>query len=138
MKTRDRDLLAMRPEIPSIDYSSSSTAEEKFQNETLRPIAKLQNDLFIEAFKNYIKKRKNVFHSLTLEKRIVYIKEALQKDLKLRNSLKGMITGHFTLEEYRDYIINSSALNKRMMNIVRERLLNQIQLFDQKNSQVAK
>jgi hypothetical protein len=41
-----------------------------------------------------------------------------------------MIIGVFTVEEYLIYTENSSALNKRMMNIVKDRLLNNIQLFD--------
>jgi hypothetical protein len=33
--------------------STQSSSEEMFQNEVLRPILKLQNDLFIASFKNY-------------------------------------------------------------------------------------
>ena len=81
-------------------------------------------------FKNYISKRKNVFYELTLQKQMAYIENAIHKDMKFRNSLKGMVIGQFTIEEYELYIINSSALNKRMMNIVKERLLSSIQLFE--------
>ena len=49
--------------------------------------------------------------------------------MKFRNSLKGMVIGQFTLEEYDLYTTNSSALNKRMMNMVIERLKDQIQIF---------
>jgi ATP-dependent Clp protease ATP-binding subunit ClpA len=49
--------------------------------------------------------------------------------MKFRNSVKGMIIGQFTVEEYTTYIQNSSALNKRMMNIVKERLIDSIQVF---------
>jgi len=41
-----------------------------------------------------------------------------------------MIIGHFSIEEYLMYIENSSALNKRMMNITKERLLSNIQLLE--------
>jgi len=54
----------------------------------------------------------------------------LIKDQKFRNSVKGMIIGQFTVEEYQQYCCNSSALNKRMMNMVIERLKDQVQLFD--------
>ncbi len=91
---------------------------------------KIQNDLLIEAFKNYVGKHKGVFYDLPLEKKLQYIERAIQKDIKFRNSLKGMIIGQFTVEEYRDYISNSSALNKRMMNMVIERLKDQVQLLD--------
>ena len=83
--------------------------DEAFQNKTLRPIIKMQNDLFIAVFKNYISKRKNVFYELTLQKQMAYIENAIHKDMKFRNSLKGMVIGQFTIEEYELYIINSSA-----------------------------
>ena len=108
------------------------SADERFQNQTLRPVIKLQNELLVEAFKNYINKHKRVFYDLSLEKKLEYIEHAIQKDIKFRNSLKGVVIGQFTLEEYKTYIQNSSALNKRMMNMVIERLKDQVQLLDQK------
>lgn len=106
------------------------TDEERFQNQTLRPIIKFQNALLIAAFRNYTTKHKNGFYDLQLEKRLEYIENAIQKDIKFRNSIKGMIIGQFTLEEYMEYITNSSALNKRMMNMVIDRLKDQIQIFE--------
>jgi ATP-dependent Clp protease ATP-binding subunit ClpA len=41
-----------------------------------------------------------------------------------------MVIALFTLAEYESYIQNSSALNKRMMNMLIERLKNQVQLFE--------
>lgn len=130
MKTRDTQLIDIRPEIPSAKINDQMSSEEHFQNATLRPIAKLQNDLLVEAFRNYITKHKNVYYKLTVEKRMAYIENAIQKDIKFRNSLKGMLIGQFTLDEYRTYIQNSSALNKRMMNLVRERIQSNIQLLE--------
>ena len=53
----------------------------------------------------------------------------IQKDIKFRNSLKGMIIALFSVEEYLDYIKNSSNLNKRMMTLLNERLKSQVQLL---------
>lgn len=130
METRDSILLEMRPKIPSAKTNSATCAEECFQNLTIRPVAKLQNDLLLAVFRNYVAKHKNVFYDLTLEKRLDYIENAIHKDMKFRNSLKGMIIGQFTLEEFDMYIQNSSALNKRMMDIVKEGLKNNIQLLE--------
>ena len=130
MTTRDEQLLAIRPIISSIKISNNMSTDERFQNLTLRPIIKLQNDLFVEVFKNYISKHKNVFYELTLDKRMHYIDNTIHKDIKFRNALKGMIIGLFTIEEYKLYITNSSALNKRMMNLVIQRIQSQIQLLE--------
>lgn len=130
MSERARLLKDLRPEIPSISINDAMSAEERFQNLVLRPIIKFQNDLFLIVFRNYIKKHKNVYYELSLEKRQDYIENAIHKNMKFRNSIKGMIIGQFTVEEYQIYTENSSALNKRMMNIVKQRLLSQMQLFD--------
>lgn len=130
MNSRSINLLSLRPEIPSARITIDMSSDERFQNQTLRPIIKLQNFLIISVFKNYIGKHKNRFYELTLQKRMEYIENAVQKDIKFRNSLKGLIIGQFTVEEYEAYIQNSSALNKRMMNMVIERLKDQIQLLE--------
>lgn len=131
MNDRSTNLKAIRPNIPSAQVNASMSADEYFQNATLRPIIKMQNHLLIVVFRNYIAKRKNVFYELSLPKQLAYIENAIHKDMKFRNSLKGMIIGQFTVEEYEQYAKNSSALNKRMMAIVKERLINNIQVFTQ-------
>lgn len=130
MEARNQNLLNIRPNILKTTINDNMSNDERFQNITLRPIIKLQHDLFIEVFKNYIAKHKNVFYELSLEKKLDYVENAIHKDMKFRNSVKGMIIGQFTTDEYKLYIQNSSALNKRMMNIAKERLLSNIQVFE--------
>jgi hypothetical protein len=110
--------------------TTQSSSDELFQNEVLRPILKLQNDLFIASFANYVSKNKMDFYSLNAEKKMAVMENAIQKDIKFRNSLKGMVIGLFTSEEYATYIKNSSSLNKRMMGMLIERLKSQVQLFE--------
>lgn len=130
MEARNQNLLNIRPDILTTTINESMSNDERFQNVTLRPIIKLQHDLFLEVYKNYIAKHKNVFYDLSIEKKLNYIENSIHKDIKFRNSLKGMVIGQFTTDEYKLYIQNSSALNKRMMNIVKERLLSNIQAFE--------
>jgi hypothetical protein len=130
METRDAHVLELRGKSYGI-INNQSSLEEVFQNRTLRPILKMQNDLFIQVFINYAVKQKNVFFSLTPEKKMVYIENVIQRDIKFRNSLKGMIIALFTLDEYAEYIRTSSNLNKRMMNMLVERLKSQLQVIEQ-------
>jgi hypothetical protein len=131
MNDRSTNLKSIRPTIASARVNDTMTAEECFQNGTLRPIIKMQNHLLIVVYKNYITKRKNVFYNLSLPKQVEYIDASINKDMKFRNAIKGMVIGQFTVEEYQLYVQNSSALNKRMMNLVKERLISNIQLFVQ-------
>ena len=130
MNDRPNDLLSIRPEIKKTITFDSMNSDERFQNETLRPILKLQNPLLISVFTNYIKKRKGVFYDLSLEKKITYIENSLIKDQKFRSFLKGLIIGHFTVVEYQKYSLNSSSLNKRIINMLIKRLQYQVKVFD--------
>jgi len=129
MEDRDAFLREFRGETLGT-VSAQSSADELFQNQTIRPILKLQNDLFIAVFINYVNKNKADFYSYTVEKKLQTIENSIQKDIKFRNSLKGIVMALFTIEEYDIYIQNSSSLNKRMMNLLVDRLKSQVQLFE--------
>ena len=128
MNDRPNDIIKIRP-VLNLKKSSQITDEESFQNETLRPIIKLQSPVLIETYRNYIIKHKNVFYELSNKKKLDYIENSINKNQKFRNLLKGMIIGLFTIEEYHIYKKNSSSLNKRMMNIVLKRLQDNLQNF---------
>jgi hypothetical protein len=70
-----------------------------------------------------------VFFDIPIDKQLAYIENAVHKDQKFRNALKGMIIGQFTLDEYNIYTQNSSQINKRMMSLVITRLQDQLQLL---------
>lgn len=128
MEARNQFLKEFRGDMQGT-INAQSSADEFFQNQTLRPILKLQNDLFLEVFINYIDKSKTDFNHLSIDKKIKFIENSIQKDIKFRNSLKGMVIGLFTIEEYISYTKNSSSLNKRMMGMLVERLKSQMQIF---------
>jgi NDP-sugar pyrophosphorylase family protein len=129
MNDRHNDLLRIRPQIKKHHTFDSMSDEERFQNETLRPVLKLQNPLLLATFVNYATKHKGVFFDIPTDKQLAYIENAVHKDQKFRNALKGMIIGQFTVEEYNIYTQNSSQLNKRMMSLVITRLQDQLQLL---------
>lgn len=129
MSIRDQFIREFRGEMLGT-INSQSSAEEFFQNETLRPILKLQNDLFLDVFRNYIAKSKTDFYNFSVEKKMLFIENSIQRDIKFRNSLKGIVIGLFTIDEYSRYIENSSSLNKRMMSLLIERLKSQVLLFE--------
>ena len=128
MNERDTGILTLRGEAIG-EIHEQSGKEESFQNRTLRPVLKLQNDLFIEAFLNYANKQKNYFYTLSTDKKLHYIENTIHKDIKFRNALKGMIIALFTVDEFKEYTLNSSNLNKRMMNLLIERLKDQVLLL---------
>lgn len=131
MTTRDDLLLQLRGATIGITNGINSD-EENFQNQTLRPILKIQNDLLLAVFSNYINSSKIDFNQFKNEKKIEFITQSLQKDIPLRNNFKGLIIGFFTQEEFETYKLNASNLNKRMMTMLIERLKSQLEYFVQK------
>ena len=131
MSSRDSYLKSLRPDILTKTIKTEMSSEEYFQNKVLRPIIKFQNDLLIAVFLQFCRKYKNVFFDLSIEKKVLYIESVIAKDSKLRTSFRDMIIGLFSVQEYSEYLINASALNKRMTGIVKERLISHVQLLSE-------
>ncbi|MCX8523965.1 glyoxalase [Chryseobacterium formosus] len=110
----------------NITISETSTSEEKFQNQTLRPVLKLQNELYISLFTNYAIRQNADFNSLTSAKKNIFIEQSLQKDLVLKNTFIGMTIGMFTLKEMEIYNSDNKVFNKRIITMLIERLKNEI------------
>jgi hypothetical protein len=115
-----------RPKIIGAKIELNMHVQELFQNETLRPVIKMKHLLLIEVLKNALKNTNGKFFELPKESKIQYLNNFFLKDLLFRNQLLGIIIGQFSMEEYNVYSNNSSALNKRIINIVKERFLNSI------------
>ena len=129
MINRPDKLLKIRPEIKKIEGFDKMNILESFQNQTLRPIFKFQNPIILEVYRNYLGTRKGVFYKLSNEGRLDYIKKTLQKDQKIQNYIKGIIIGHFTVEEFNIYTQNRAHINKRIMSLVINRIKDQVNLF---------
>ena len=110
----------------NIQNSETTTETEIFQNQTLRPVLKLQNDLYLSLFTNYALRQKAEFNSLSAFKKQMFIEQSLQKDAILKNTFLGMTMGMFTLEELEVYQSDSKVFNKRIITMLIERLKSQI------------
>ena len=126
MSSRKDKLLSIRLEVPKAKVNTTTLSLESFQNSTLRPIAKFQNDLMFAIFQDYIIRYKNVFLKLGTQDKLKYIENTVKKDSKFKNLIRGVFMGHFTLEEYQFYTENSSEINKRIINLTKERLESQV------------
>jgi hypothetical protein len=121
MMTRDEALIALRPAVETDDTANTAPAEQ-FQNQTLRPILKLQHDLLLDTFRDYCQKRKDTFARLPRTERLAYIEHALQTDQKFKNRLVGYVVGHFTAGEWRIFRNNEAELTRRTVSLLIQRL----------------
>ena len=114
----------MNKERPVLEdlIKDNMSALELFQNQTLRPVIKMQHDLLIASFNTYKAKRKIDFSSLTDQKKRSKSKAVFVKDINYKNLTLGFIIGAFSLEEFSYYSLNASELNKRIIQIVIQRV----------------
>jgi len=112
-----------RPTIEKALVSEKMTTVEKFQNSTLRQIIKMKHDLLIAYFNHYISSQKFDYNDLSELKKMEFIERTFLKDSQFRNEVKGIIIGHFTLEEFSIYKNFTKESNKRILNMVKERVL---------------
>jgi flagellar biosynthesis regulator FlaF len=112
----------LRPAIPSIIKKENISVDEKFQNEVLRPIIKLQNDLISSYFEHHLKRKKVDFQKFTNDQTIDFIRKLFKSDTQMKTDLRGLIIGLFTLEEYQEYLTISAQLNRRINSMIQERV----------------
>ena len=121
MSTYDNDKVSIRPLLKDLIHDEM-TKDERFQNETLRPILKMQHELINLLMQIYIKNKKSVFYDLSLERRPSYIKKDLLGDPKIIHELRGLVIGMFTTDELTYYFENKGAINKRIQALLLQRI----------------
>lgn len=102
---------------------------EKFQNQVIRPIIKMQHSLLIALFQDYIKQRNIDFIDLKKEKQLNRISTILKNDTNFKSIISGIVIGHFSLNELNFFVQNSSELKKRVTQIVKHRLEDNLQVI---------
>ena len=115
MKIKERPILSNLIKEGTLDI-------EKFQNEVIRPIIKMQHSLLIALFQDYIKQRKIDFINLKKEKQIEKINTILTKDTNFKSIILGIVIGHFSPNELSFFVQNSSEFKKRVIQIAKHRL----------------
>jgi hypothetical protein len=127
MKSYNR--IDIRPQIIGINTLPNKSIEEGFQNRTLRPIIKLQHDLLVLYVKEYLINNKKRFEDFSTLKKIEILTLIFKKDNSLKTELKGIIIGHFTTDEFLIYCTNKTEFNKRILNMIRQRITSVIDSF---------
>lgn len=123
---RDKQLIELRSDIKTIDFEISVSNAEQFQNKVLRPIIKFQHNLIVAVFESAIQHKKMDLESLSYDGKVNAITTVLQNDRNLVGDLRGLIVGLFTVEEFQEYTTMKSEINRRIIQIIRERLLSLI------------
>jgi hypothetical protein len=123
---REPTLLQLRPQIDTIIDSVESSVVELFQNKTLRPILKLQNQVLVDVFKGLNAQKLAVFSRLADDQKRAWIRDILSKDAITRNVILGLILGMMTREELSFFFEHEKECRQRIMDMAAERLASQV------------
>ncbi len=117
----------MRPAIQANLDENPVDSAGHFQNATLRPILKLQNELLLQMFRHYLQKTKGSFFQLPPPRQLEFIANSIRSDLRFRNLLTGVIIGHFTESEMTVFTEQEQELTRRIADLLIQRLSDQVE-----------
>lgn len=109
-----------RPILPNL-VTNETTEIESFQNLVVRPIVKMQHEILLLIFNNYLQKKKIDISTVSSDKRNEKITSILKKDQLLKKIILGCIIGNFTKNELQVYFANENEYNKRILGIITKR-----------------
>ncbi|MEC8323894.1 MAG: hypothetical protein VXZ57_04420 [Bacteroidota bacterium] len=124
--SREQFILKLRAEIPSIENLGSTKALEIFQNNSLRPILKFQNDALVHVFLLDLRSKKIDLKTFNTKKRLLLIDTHLRTNSNLRQLLLGMVIALFSIDEMEFYNSVYKELNKRIFSMLKVRLKDQL------------
>ena len=126
---RNSQIIKLRPEVPAAKITDGISEIEEFQNSTLRPIIKFQNDLLVLLFSNHARGHIKDWGSISNKKKEIFIENAMNKNQNLKNQLAGIILGFFTKDELDFYLNNKSEINRRIVQIIKQRVLSNLSIL---------
>jgi hypothetical protein len=109
---------------PLLVLKKADSLEENFQNETLRPILKLQNDLIITLAQEFLKSRNISWEKIKEKDPFQWLNLNIKRDIPFKNLMIGMVIGQFNGEELKEYLSFQKEMNKRIINMMTERIVN--------------
>ena len=116
----------VRPKLPDALIEGELKEEELFQNMVLRPVIKMQHDVLILRVKNYFTSKRVMFNVMDKKKRALAIEQAFLGDNAFKKEIQGMILGQLDTSEYQLYLNYERTMNKRIIQMVRNRMLDSV------------
>jgi hypothetical protein len=108
---------------PLLSLKIANSKEEIFQNETLRPILKLQHDLIITLAQEFLKSRNITWEKVKEKDPFQWLNINIKRDIPFKNQLIGMVIGQFSKNELDEYLTFPKEMNKRIINMMTERMV---------------
>ena len=109
---------------PTLFLNKADSPEENFQNDTIRPILKMQNDLIIILAQEFLKHRNVTWEKIREKDPFQWLNLNIKRDIPVKHLMIGMVIGQFNGEELKEYLSFQKEMNKRIINMMTERIVN--------------
>jgi len=113
----------IRPIILQAGINEGTSKAEEFQNIVLRPILKMQNELFLAVVNSHLDKKRISLHGMPMLKKEQTLRKTLTSDNLLKNELRGMVIGQMELSEFKAYLLIQPEAKKRIATMLEERIV---------------
>lgn len=119
-------MIKKRPIVNIENEFDLHLGNELFQNQTLRPILKLQHELLIKVFNSKIESLNINWKGINRAQKIEVVKSQLIKNIPFKNLVIGIIVGQLNETELEKYLIKKREFNKRIIQMALERIISTI------------
>ncbi|UYZ57826.1 hypothetical protein [Hymenobacter latericus] len=121
----DAALAALRPTIDADLGPAPATSADDVLHRALRPILKLHNQRLLQLVADYARDYRLPLGTAAPADCERLLDELLRRNARLQHTLTGMVTGLFTAPEYAFYRRHRPEINRRLLELARQRVLSQ-------------
>ena len=118
-------LLALRPAIAAELPETPTATVGDFLHRTLRPVLKLQNELLLLVVADFVREHHIPYREASAHEQERLVTELLTRNVKLRYTIIGIISGLFTPAETAFYRQHRAELNRRLLELATQRVRSQ-------------
>lgn len=120
----DAALLALRPVLAVAPVTGDATAGD-FLHHTLRPLLKLQNEVLLSVVADFVRDHHVPLATVAAADQQRLLTELLTRNVKLRYTVIGLVSGLFTTDELEYYRQHRPELNRRLLELAVRRVQEQ-------------
>jgi hypothetical protein len=120
----DAALLALRPVLAVAPATGDATAGD-FLHHTLRPVLKMQNELLLAVVADFVRDHHVPLATASVPDQQRLLTELLTRNVKLRYTVIGIVSGLFTSDELEYYRQHRPELNRRLLELAVRRVQDQ-------------
>ncbi|GAB2964046.1 hypothetical protein GCM10027048_36690 [Hymenobacter coalescens] len=122
--TTDLVLLGLRPAV-SAAVSPGASPPDQLLHGALRPILKLHNERLLQLVADFARDYRLPLATAAPADQQRLLEDLLRRNARLQHTLTGLVTALFTEGEYALYRAHRAEMNRRLLELTRQRVASQ-------------